>query len=97
MALKVQWTSRAIESFDDIVEYIEENWSANSAKTFVQKTDNLLHEIAENPYMCQQMEGKDIKKGSITPQTSVYYQVMNDAVRLITFWDNRRNPKKLKL
>ncbi len=97
MALKIQWTKRAVESFDNIVNYIEENWSTNSAKTFVQKTDNLLNQIAENPDMCQQIEGMDIKKGVITSQTSVYYRVMNEAVRLITFWDNRRNPKKLKL
>jgi len=97
MALKIQWTIRAVESFDNIVNYIEKNWSANSAKTFVQKTDNLINQIAENPDMCQQIEGKDIKRGVITSQTSVYYLVMNEAVRLITFWDNRRNPKKLKL
>jgi plasmid stabilization system protein ParE len=97
MALKIQWTKRAAESFDNIVNYIEENWSENSAKSFVQKTYKLLDQIAENPDMCQQIQGKDVKRGIITKQTSLFYRVMDNNIRLITYWDNRRNPKKLRL
>ena len=97
MALKIQWTKRAAESFDKIVNSIEENWSENSAKTFVKKTDKLIEQIAENPDICPQIEGKNVKRGVITKQTSLFYRVMKDVIRLITFWDNRRNPKRLRL
>ncbi|MFN8255593.1 MAG: type II toxin-antitoxin system RelE/ParE family toxin [Bacteroidales bacterium] len=97
MALKIQWTKRAVDSFEKIVNYIEENWSESSAKTFVQKTNKLIFQIADNPGMCPNIVGKEVKRGVITRQTSLYYRVMNGVVRLITFWDNRRNPKKLRL
>jgi len=97
MVLKIQWTKRAAQSFDKIVNYIEEHWSLTSARNFVQKTNNLIAQIAENPDMCQHIEGKDLKKGVISYQTALYYRVKNDAIHLITFWDNRRDPKSLKL
>jgi plasmid stabilization system protein ParE len=88
---------RAVESFDNIVNYINDNWSEKSAKEFVQQTNRLIDQISENPDMCTQIEGTDVKKAVITSQTSLYYRVMDQLIRLITFWDNRRNPKKLKL
>jgi len=97
MALKIQWTKRAITSFEDIVEYIEENWSEASAKKFVQKTDKLLEQIAENPEICLEIEGANVKRAVITKQTSLYYRVFGKFIRLITFWDNRRDLDKLKL
>lgn len=98
MALKIQWTKRAEKSFAKIVEYLEEEWSETSAKKFVQKTDKLLNYISENPEMCPTVEGKEeIRKGLVTKQTSVFYKIMDNFIRLITFWDNRRNPDKLNL
>lgn len=98
MALKIQWTKRAEKSFDKIVEYLQEEWSEASAKKFVRKTDKLLGQVAENPEMCPSIEGKEeVRKGVITSQTSVFYRVMDDFIRLITFWDNRKNPNKLKI
>jgi len=97
MALKIQWTKRAAKSFDKIVDYIEENGSEKSAIDFVKKTDKLLGEIAENPNLCPKIEGTDVRKGVITKQTSLYYRIMDKVIRLITFWDNPRDPDKLKI
>lgn len=97
MGLKVKWTKRAQKSFDGIVENIEENWSENSAKKFVQKTNKVLNLMSDNPRMFQKSKKKGIRRGLITKQTSVYYKVFKNVIRLITFWDNRRNPKSLKL
>ncbi len=47
--------------------------------------------------MFQESETKGIRRGHITKQTSVYYRVFKNIVRLITFWDKRRNPDNLKL
>ena len=97
MALKIQWTKRAEKSFGKIVLDIEEKWSEASAKKFVQKTDKLLGLIAENLEMCPAVEGKEeVRKGLVTKQTSVFYKIMDNFIRLITFWDNRSDPDKLR-
>ncbi|MDF1548653.1 MAG: type II toxin-antitoxin system RelE/ParE family toxin [Bacteroidales bacterium] len=94
----MQWTKRAEKSFDKIVGDIEEKWSEASAKKYVRKTAKLLGQIAENPEMCPAIEGKEeVRKGLVTTQTSVFYGIMDNYIRLITFWDNRRDQDKLKI
>ncbi len=77
---------------------MKKNGQEASAKKFVRKTDKLLSQIAENPEICLAIEGKeDVRKGVVTNQTSVFYRIKDKFIQLITFWDNRRNPDKLKL
>lgn len=97
MGLNIRWTKRAEKSFDEIVERIEERWSEKSAKKFVRKTDKVLDLMSDNPLMFPESKKKGIRKGLITKQTSVYYRVFKNIIRLITFRDNRKDPKKLKL
>lgn len=98
MALKIQWTKRAEKSFERIVDYLLKNWSEKSAKKFVRTTNKKLEQIAENPKQYEEViNKKGVHRAVITRQTSVYYRVYNRMVRLITFWDNRRNPDSLKI
>ena len=97
MALETQWTKRAAKSFDEIVEFIKKRWSEDSAEKFVEKTNKLVKQIEENPEMCQKIEDTEVRRGVLTKQTSLYYLVMGNFIRLITFWDNRKDPNKLKL
>ena len=97
MALETQWTKRAAKSFDEIIEFIIKRWSEDSAKKFVKKSDKLVKQIEKNPEMCQKIEDTEVRRGVITKQTSIYYIIKGNFIRLITFWDNRKDPKKLKL
>ena len=97
MALEVIWTKRAKKSFDKIVDNIESNWSENSAKKFVRETAKVLDLISKSPKMFRESQIMGIRQGLITKQTSVYYRIFKKAIRIITFWDNRRNPDNLKL
>ncbi len=98
MALKIKWSKRAEKSFDKIVDYLEDEWSEANAKKFVRKTNKLLGQIAENPEMCPSVEGKEeVRKGLVTKQSSVFYKIMDNFIKLITFWDNRRDQDNLKL
>jgi len=94
MAYEIKWTKKAEKSFEQLVNYLEKNWSEKSAGKFVQITDKKLRLIAENPDIFPDLENKKgIKKGIITKQTSLYYRVYKKAIQLITFWDNRKNPE----
>lgn len=97
MAVDIKWSKRAEESFDKIVKFIEENWSEKSAKKFVQKANYSLMIISQNPEIFIEVDKRDIRKGFITKQTSVYYRVYKNHIRLVTFWDNRQNPGNLKI
>ena len=97
MAVEIKWSKKAKKKFDDIVDFIEENWSEKSAKKFVQNTEHTLRLIYQNPKMFTEVDKKNIRKGIITKQTSVFYRIYKKHIRIVTFWDNRRNPDNLKL
>lgn len=97
MALKIKWTKRAEKSFDNIVTFIENKWSEKSAEEFVKKTNRVLTQISEQPEIFEESEKKGIRKGLIARKTSVFYRIYQNYIRLLFFWDNRRDPNKLKL
>ena len=53
--------------------------------------------ISQNPEMFIEVDKKNIRKGMISKQTSVFYKVLNQDILIVTFWDNRQNPEKLSL
>lgn len=82
MGLEIRWTKRAEKSFDRVVEHIETNWSEKSAKKFVRKTNKVLDMMSENPLIFPESKKKGIRKGLITKQTTVYYRVFKNIIRL---------------
>ena len=97
MALKVFWTSDATESFNSAISYLESNWTDKEVRNFVKATDRTIVLISNFPRIFRRSAKKNIHQAVITKQTSLFYQVEKKHIELLLFWDNRRNPKSLKL
>jgi len=60
---------------------------------------NILKLIKENPYLFESsVKIKNVRKCTITPQNKLFYRLKptKKEIHLIMFWDNRRDPAKLK-
>lgn len=97
MLLKIKWTPRAKKDYLKIIDYLHEKWTIKEVNSFVIKTNYTLALISKNPNLFPQSKKKEIHKCVLSKQTSLYYRIRNSELELIAFWDNRRNPKKLKL
>lgn len=98
MALVVRWTKEAEDTFDEIIEYLEENWSEKEIQNFVRTAHKVIGQIEKNPYQFKSSRLQKIRKAFITKQNSLFYYV-NEAdkvIELYAFWDNRQNPQKLR-
>jgi plasmid stabilization system protein ParE len=98
MALVARWSKEAEDTFDEIIEYLENNWTEKEIQDFVQKAQKVIGQIEENPYQFKASRFQKIRKALITKHNSLFYFV-NEAekvIELYAFWDNRQNPKKLK-
>ena len=42
MALKIVWTTRALQGFDRIIDYLEKEWTEKEISTFVEDTFEFL-------------------------------------------------------
>ncbi len=99
MALKVIWSPQAIETFSEIVDYLHKYWTEKEVTNFVRQSNKIIEHICYNPGMYRESEKKKHQHRAFIfkPVSLVYrYKPRKKEIELITFWNNRRNPKKLK-
>lgn len=93
MALNIKWTKRASQTFHKTVLNIEEEWNEQSAKRFVNKVNDFLQLLKNQPKIGKiELREKSIRGFVISRQTTVFYRIKEDKVILLKFFNNRQNP-----
>jgi plasmid stabilization system protein ParE len=95
---KLIWTDEAYKNLQHIVEYLEEFWTSKEIRKFAKLLDRQLSLIKKNPelYPYSDKSGH-IRKSVLTKQTTLYYKVLKTEIYLVSLFDNRQNPNRLKL
>jgi plasmid stabilization system protein ParE len=95
---KIFWTNEALTNLDGILKYLEENWTQKEIVAFVRKLDKRLDLISINPKLFPRSEHKKkVRKSVLTKHTVIYYVFEDDEVKVLTLFDPRQNPEKLKI
>ncbi len=95
---KIVWTDEALHGLQKTIEYIEQRWTQKEIKNFARLLDKHLNIIKENPKIFPQSKKSiDIRRSVLSKQTTIYYKVENSTIYLLTLFDNRQDPNKLKL
>jgi plasmid stabilization system protein ParE len=95
----IKWTPTARKTYFSVLDYLFKNWTEKELKSFINKVEHVLKSIEKNPYLFESsLKMKNIRKCTITPQNKLYYRDKPriKEIHLIMFWDNRRDPIKLK-
>lgn len=92
MSLAVFWTEEATYTFDSIVLFIENKWSKKDAEKFVRHSHKTLNLIADQPYMYKASLNNNVRQAIITKQTSMFYEIHQEFITVLFFWDNRQEP-----
>ncbi|QRQ99964.1 type II toxin-antitoxin system RelE/ParE family toxin [Dyadobacter sandarakinus] len=93
MTFEIRWTSEAETSFREIVAYLEAEWTEKEARKFIRRARTLFSQIAKFPFMCEASNtNKKVRRGFVTKQCSLFYEINDDVIVLLYFWDNRANP-----
>ena len=97
MNRKVIISKTAEKKLNSLFEYLLENWSAKVKSNFIEKLDHNIDLIKLEPETFTQSQ-KDfgLRKCVITKQTTLYYRFDSNHIQIITIFDTRQNPKKLK-
>jgi plasmid stabilization system protein ParE len=53
MALTLVWTKRAIQGYDEIVRYLQQNWTEREVRNFIRESDVFFALLSEYPEMLQ--------------------------------------------
>lgn len=93
MSLPIDLSEHAVETFDAICAQINERFGEKYEQRFEKKTINVLELISQNPYLYQAAKfDPDIRRALIDKISSVFYEVRQDRIKVLFFWDNRQKP-----
>ncbi|MBE9585501.1 type II toxin-antitoxin system RelE/ParE family toxin [Mucilaginibacter sp. JRF] len=96
MALRVNWTTEAVNSYKSIIDYLSKEWTIKEVEYFSERVDALINNISIQPYLFKASSIKQIRKAAIGKQNSLFYIIRSDEIFLLQFWDNRQDPNKRK-
>lgn len=97
--MKVNWTPSAKKSFEQILDWLYNNWTNKEIENFLDQTDSTIEQIKNNPYLYRASEqNEQVRRGLVNRFISLYYRVRSkeEEIDLLTFWDNRQNPDSNK-
>lgn len=88
---------QAKEDILNIIVYLKEHWGQNVIDEFLQKLETFYRIISLNPRLFGYYnKSRNIRKYAISKQHIIYYRCRKNAIEIITVFDGRQNPVKLK-
>lgn len=76
MALKIVWTPKAEKGLDNVLEYLEKNWTQLEILNLEQNLKELLERICKYPKICPETKNyKNLHKGFVDKNNYIIYRV----------------------
>ena len=97
--MDVIWSARAKITFFNVLDYLDKNWTKREILQFHERTEIIIQAIRKNPGIFPvSAKHRKIRKAIVDKNNSFFYTVdlYNKKIYLLTFFDNRQNPKNLK-
>jgi len=94
---KIILSKKASKRLENLLEYLESEWSHKVNNDFIIKLDKSLKQIQKFPESCPHTRYvKGIHMLVVTKQTSLIYRFNSKTITIVTLFDNRMNPDRLK-
>jgi plasmid stabilization system protein ParE len=91
--MEVIWSRTSEITFEVIVDYIEAKFGKKAALRFILKVKSITTAIKKQPYIYKSFSDNNaVRKATINKQCSLLYEVNNESIWLLYFWDNRQEP-----
>ncbi|HET8885938.1 MAG TPA: type II toxin-antitoxin system RelE/ParE family toxin [Salinimicrobium sp.] len=97
MERKIVVSKIAERKLEILFGYLMENWSAKVKSDFIRKLDKNILLIKSQPEIFPKSEkNPDLRKCVVTKQTTLFFKFDEHKINILTIFDNRQNPDKLK-
>lgn len=98
MPFEVRYSIRAYSEYEEILDYVLENFGALKAAKVDMHFEEVIDQIAVNPFLYPfSNKNKNLRRCVLSPQTTLYYRFNGELIELISFRGNRMNPKTIGL
>jgi len=95
MGLEIIWTIRAEKGFENIVKYLEKNWTEREIKNFILEAQDFFELLKKSPKILQRSSKKNLYRGPMNRFTIVSYKINPRKKQIILL--NVRNTRQKPL
>ncbi len=92
----LEFSLRSLSEIDLISEYIEIKWSIKSKDKFLEKLKKNIVLIKSNPNLFPASSYENLHKCVVSKQTTIFYVFDDKKIYIVSVFDTRQNPKKIK-
>jgi plasmid stabilization system protein ParE len=98
VSYKIIWSDESVKNLDSIIKYLELNWTEKEVKKFLNALSKRIQLISLNPLILRSTpKSKNIRKSVLSNQASIFYRITEYRIEILSIFDNRQNPDKLKI
>ena len=95
---KLFWSDKALADLQNIIDYLTENRTHKEIQNFAKRLNKRLDLIVINPGLFPSTtRRKNMRRSVLTKQTVIYYEIVEHIINIVTLFDPRQNPNRLKL
>ena len=96
--LKIIWSSRAQKELNSTILYWNEHNKSNTySKKILKEIGKKEEFLLKNPNSGTPLNYRSLFKVQLLKYFSLVFQLKNEEIQIISFWDNRRNPENLEI
>ncbi len=92
MSLEIRWSDTAEITFDAVYVFVLNQWGFEIAEKLRTQVLRTLKQISIHPLSFQESSLKNVRKAVVSKYTSFFYEVFEEHILLVFFWDNRQQP-----
>lgn len=94
----VCWSIKASKELNEVYDYWAlHNKSNVYSEKILDETFRIINLVRSQSYIGEESKIKEIRRVLILENFSLFYKVMNDEIKVLSFFDNRRDPGNLKI
>ena len=88
---------QAKADIESVIFYLQQNWNQNVIDKFLLKIETFCTMVSIHPHIfVYYSKSRNIRNYAITKQHVIYYRSKRNAVEIITLFDCRQSPSKLR-
>lgn len=93
----VVWSAEATNEYLSTLDYILQHWGDEAAERFEDTIFHQIDRIAHNPAQFPLVnQTRAIRRCVATPQNSIFFREQENHIQILSVFDTRQSPDKLK-
>ncbi|QOW11078.1 type II toxin-antitoxin system RelE/ParE family toxin [Kaistella flava (ex Peng et al. 2021)] len=95
---KVSWSVKASKELNEVYDYWALNNNSNVySEKILDEIFRMINLVRSQSYIGEESKIKKIRRVLILENFSLFYKLMDDEIKVLSFFDNRRDPGNLKI